>query len=148
MKKVIFLAFVAMVSFLLVACDSVTTSPKEGTTTTTTTTAYVNQDVEALKTQLIAAGYELDKRDADSVAYYNENAVNLRYDITVTVTDVYLGYINQVEQWCELVGFYSESDAMAFTAGIDAVDQSGMLYFRHGSAVVITYAETTIAALS
>lgn len=164
MKRLLLVTIFALSTFIMISCDTATTVPNDTATTasndtattesndtnvvTTDTGSQNNADVEALMTQLIAAGYELDERDADSVAYYNENAVNLRYNISVTVTEVYLGYVNQVERWAELVGFVSEADAIAYTNGIAAVDTSGMLYFRHGSAVVITYSQDTIDALS
>ncbi|MDD3477661.1 MAG: hypothetical protein PHP32_02185 [Candidatus Izemoplasmatales bacterium] len=142
--------------FILSACDVTTTSPKEGTNTTTTTlsssttttTEDESADLAYLKNKLLDAGYDLDKRDDDSVAYYNANAVNAAYGIDVEVTEVYLGYVNQVEHWAELIGFDSVEDAQTYASAVDATGAEGLLYFRYGQAVVITYAQETIDALS
>ncbi len=145
MRKILLWAIVMMVSLTFLGCDVATTSPNGDEETTQ---AQANTDVDQLKSLLIAEGYGLDERDAESVEYYNSHAVNDTYSIDVTVLEVYLGYVNQVERWAELIGFESVTDAQTFTSAIDSQDTSGMLYYRLGTAVVITYSQDTIDALS
>lgn len=150
MKKLILSSIILTLCLITLGCDLTTTLVKGGniTSETTTTSTPANTDIDYIKSLLIQEGYSLDERDNDSVAYYNTNAVNERYNITVTVTEVYLGYVNQVDRWAEVVGFIAESDAIAFTTAIDTLGESGLLYYREGTVVVITFSQDTIDALT
>lgn len=137
MKKLMLLILVSIFTFSLVGCGN--DSDDGGNN---------NAVLPNIKTTLEAEGYVFEQRNADAITYYNNNAVNTKYSIDVTVTDLYIAYIDGSQAWMELIEFSSAAEADEFTSGIDTLDTSGLLYHKEGSVVVITYTQTTIDALN
>ncbi len=161
MKKAFYLMLMSLLLFVFVACDTTegggkglivgdeTTTESQETTTVaqeTTTAAVVN--VTSVKSILEAEGYVFEQRDQSSIDYYTENAVNAKYSISVTITDLYVAYVNTSERWLELIAFSTTSQADEFVAAVDELDTTGLLVFQQGEVVVITYSEATITALN
>lgn len=93
-------------------------------------------DLNDIKTQLEGIGYVFEQRDDDARTYYNNKAVNEEYAIDVTLTDLYIGYINETEGWLELLEFESASDCAEF---IENTTESGYNIYHQGDTAFITF---------
>ncbi len=96
-----------------------------------------------VKSILTNAGYELEQRDQESIDYFQENRVNSLYDLSVTITDLYVGYLNG-GSWIELVEMSSESEAVAYETALNETGE-GYLLYRSGTTVLYTFSEDTYA---
>ena len=127
------------------AATTTTTSPATTTTTATTTvatTAATNTDVDDIVAILNANGYTLTVHDTSSIAYFTTNTLENNYGISVTVTDLIMGDVN-ANDWIQLVGFASEADAIAYENALSTLD-GGELYYRNGTAVLLTYSQNAL----
>lgn len=97
----------------------------------------------AVKGILTDAGYELEQRDQESIDYFQENRVNNLYGLSVTITDLYVGYLNG-GSWIELVEMSSESEAIAYETSLSETGE-GYLLYRSGTTVLYTFSEDTYA---
>jgi len=124
--------------------DSVTNTvtTEELTTEVPTTFSGVNADVQAIVQILNANSYMLTVHDASSIAYFTTNTLVNNYGIDVTVTDLIMGDVSGSD-WIQLVGFASEADAIAYANALDTLD-GGELYYREGTAVLLTYSQTAL----
>lgn len=98
-----------------------------------------------IKTTLEGIGYVFEQRDDDARAYYNTNAVNDTYDIDVTLTDLYIGYVNETQGWLEILEFESADDCTTF---VNAVSSTDMLVYWEGNTAFITYSTDATGAFS
>lgn len=170
MKKVLIILFAFMFLLGLTACDkgylgddsssttavettsgnqtdATTTTESAATTTqtqTTTTeeTSAENTDVEDIVAILNANGYSLTVHDASSIEYFTQNTLVNNYGIDVTVTDLIMGDVN-ANDWIQLVGFETEADAIAYANALSSLD-GGELYYRNGTAVLLTYSQDAL----
>ena len=90
----------------------------------------------SIKEELEGIGYVFEQRDADAIEYYNNKAVNEEYSIDVSLTDLYIGYINETTGWLELLEFESVADAESY---VDGTSESGYIVYREGNVVFITF---------
>jgi hypothetical protein len=101
------------------------------------------ETLESVKTTLVSAGYSLSQRDADGMAYFQENIINTPYGLSVTVTDLYVGYVDG-SRWMELVELSSESEANAYAEALANAGE-GHLIYQNGNVVMYTFSEETSA---
>lgn len=153
MKKGFSVFFVLLLITILVACDkgylgeddpSLTTTTTMATTTTTTTTTgqatTANTDVDDIVAILNANSYSLTVHDTNSIQYFVTNTLENNYGIYVTVTDLIMGDVSG-NDWVQVVGFDSETDAISYVNALSTLD-GGELYYRNGTAVLLTYSQT------
>jgi len=93
---------------------------------------------------LETGGYVMESRDADSIAYFQLNMVNDKYDLVTTVVSCWLGYVNQVERWVEVVQFSSENEAQSYETALGIEATEGRLVYRQTTVVLVTYSQDTI----
>jgi hypothetical protein len=92
-----------------------------------------------------ADGYAFTVRDAESIQYYEDNMVNLKFDVVLNVTGVFLGYVDQTERWAEVVEFATKDDAIAYRTKLVEENIVGRLVYLDGNVVVLTFSNQTIA---
>lgn len=168
MKKILNLLIVFLLVVGLASCDkgslgeedpAVTTTAAAATTTlagatttlavttaSTTTAAAVttaNTDVDDIVAILNTNNYTLTVHDTSSIQYFTDNTLVANYGIDVTVTDLIMGDVN-TNGWIQLVGFETEADAIAYENALSTLD-GGELYYRNGTAVLLTYSQTALA---
>ena len=112
------------------------------TTTAVETTANTNTDVDEIVAILSANSYLLTTHDASSIQYFTANTLVSNYGIDVTVTDLIMGDVS-ASDWIQLIGFASEADAIAYANVLSTLD-GGELYYRNGTAVLLTYSQTAL----
>lgn len=151
MKKLSVLLLMFLFVFGLYACDQggyLGEDPVSTTTTATTTTAVTTQapagntDVDEIVAILNNNSYSLTVHDASSIQYFTENTLENNYGINVTVTDLIMGDVN-ANDWIQIVGFASEADAISYASVLDTLD-GGELYYRNGTAVLLTYSQNAL----
>lgn len=149
MKRFVSFIVVLLLVVTLVACDkgylgedTVSTTTASGTTTTAATTAATNTDVDDIVSILNTNGYGLTVHDASSIDYFTTNTLVNNYGISVTVTDLIMGDVNG-NDWIQLVGFALEADAIAYANALSTLD-GGELYYRNGTAVLLTYSQNAL----
>lgn len=148
MKKVLVLAFVFLLAMGLTSCDRgylEEDDPSVSTTTTTTISSQSlnsNADVDYIVAILNANSYLLTVHDASSIQYFTANTLENNYGIYVTVTDLIMGDVN-ANDWVQVVGFGSEADAISYANALSTLD-GGELYYRHGTAVLLTYSQNAL----
>jgi len=128
MKRLLYVILAITLSFSIFACDSAG-----------------SKTADDMKSILEDGGYVLTQRDAESITYYQDTQINQKYDLDVTVEDLYVGYVNSTERWMELIVLSSESEAEDFQAELNIEATEGRLVYRDGSVVLITYSSETIA---
>jgi hypothetical protein len=92
-----------------------------------------------------ADGYAFTVRDAESIQYYEDNMVNLKFDVALDVTGVFLGYVDQTERWAEVVEFATKDDASAYRTKLVEENIDGRLVYLDGNVVVLTFSSQTVA---
>lgn len=101
------------------------------------------ESIDSVKDTLVSAGYSLEQRNADGMAYFEENIINEPYGLAVTVTDLYVGYLDG-GSWIELVELSTESEAIAYSLALSNAGE-GHLIYQTGRVVFYTFAEETYA---
>ncbi len=101
-----------------------------------------NQAADVIDT-LEEDGYVLETRDEDSREYYQANMVNSKYDLSLDVTELYVGYVNVTERWVEIVVLKNESQATEFYDALMVEATSGRFVVRVDTVVIITFSEAT-----
>jgi hypothetical protein len=156
MKKLSVLLLMFLFVFGLYACDQggylgedpASTTTTAATTTAATTTAVTTQapagntDVDEIVAILNNNSYNLTVHDASSIQYFTENTLENNYGINVTVTDLIMGDVN-ANDWIQIVGFASEADAISYASVLATLD-NGELYYRNGTAVLLTYSQNAL----
>ncbi len=104
-----------------------------------TTTNQANDVIDTLEED----GYVLETRDEDSREYYQANMVNSKYDLSLDVTELYVGYVNVTERWVEIVVLKNESQATEFYDALMVEATSGRFVVRVDTVVIITFSEAT-----
>ncbi len=103
------------------------------------------QEVQAFLDIMETDGYVFTQRDQDAMAYYEENMINLKYDLDVEVDDYYIGYVNSTERWAEVIVLANETQATGFQTELNAEAVEGRLVLRDGNIVLITFSAATIS---
>ncbi|MFH0992990.1 MAG: hypothetical protein V1761_01420 [bacterium] len=104
-----------------------------------------NQDIQEFLAVMEADNYVFTQRDEDAMNYYEENMINVKYDLDVEVSDLYVGYVNSSERWAEVIILASEAQATAFQSALNAEAEAGRLVLRDGSIVLITFSTATVS---
>ncbi len=104
-----------------------------------------NQDVQAFLGIMEADEYVFEQRNQEAMAYYEENMINVKYDLDVKVEDYYIGYVNNTERWAEVIVLANEAQATGFQTELNAEAVEGRLVLRDGSIVLITFSAATIS---
>lgn len=132
MKKVFAgFAFLFVMLFVLAACGGDDDSNDNN-----------NESASVIST-LEAAGYVMSKRDADSTTYYETNHVNQKFDLSLDVTDLYIGYINEVERWVEVIVMKNESQATTLKNKLVEEAEFGRFVIQEGSVIILTFSQET-----
>lgn len=126
-RKVLMLMFSVLFSIALVGCAS-----------------SDSNTAKEMKDTLTDAGYVLEARDSDSIAYYEEHVLNDTYGVPATVKELYVGYINETERWVELIVFANGDQAAVYAQAIYAEGATGKLVVVRDSVVLLTYSTDTV----
>ena len=97
--------------------------------------------LSSIKDKLEEIGYVFEQRNADAIEYYNNKAVNEAFDIDVTLTDLYIGYVDSDQHWLELLVFENDEDAASYHENCDA----GYIIYREGNVLFITFWDGAMA---
>lgn len=97
--------------------------------------------LSSIKDKLEDIGYVFEQRDDDAITYYNNKAVNEAFEVDVTLTDLYIGYVDSNQHWLELLVFDSEGDAQDYVDNCDA----GYIIYREGNVLFITFWDGAMA---
>jgi|GEM_PF-1874303 len=146
MKKM-FLICALLLGFTLAACSEegdTTNDPGDDTKEVDNNDdATTGESIDSVKDTLVSAGYSLEQRNADGMAYFEENIINEPYGLAVTVTDLYVGYLDG-GSWIELVELSTESEAIAYSLALSDAGE-GHLIYQTGRVVFYTFSEDTYA---
>jgi len=104
----------------------------------------VDTTITTVISTLEAGSYVMESRDAESIAYFQLNMVNNKYDLNTTVVSCWLGYVNQVERWVEVVEFSTVAEAESYVVELGIEATEGRLVYRDGNVVLATYSQDTI----
>ncbi len=139
MKKLLGLTIVLFLAFFFVSCDDENYKIKE-----------VDSGISCIyiKSTLEDDGYDFDYMDHDYVQDYNTNSVNSVYSINVTVTDMFVGYLNN-QNWVAIIIFDDSTEAQTYYDAVDTQNTTGLLLYKYGVAntVVVTYTQSVIDTL-
>ena len=129
MKKRLFsMIFIFILALALASCDSAG-----------------GKEIDDVIDTLTDAGYVLEERDAESIAYYQANNLRTTYGVSDGVVEgLYAGYINSTERWVEIVVMESVEQANALAAAIHAEGATGKLVLVKDTVVLITFSTETI----
>lgn len=151
MKKLLTLILAVLFTLGLSACEkgyigeddpTQTTNSPSSTTQVVQTTSASNNYVDDIVAILNSNSYVLTSHDASSIQYFTENTLENNYQVYVTVTDLIMGDVGGSD-WVQVIGFSSESEAITFTDALDTSD-GGELYYRSGTAVLLTYSQNAL----
>lgn len=126
-KKMFMILFALLLSLSLAGCSS------EGAATS-----------KEMRDILTDAGYVLEARDSDAMAYYQENVLLDTYDVDATVKELYVGYINSTERWVELIVLADGDQAAVYAQAIYAEGATGKLVVVDGPVILLTYSTDTV----
>jgi hypothetical protein len=88
-------------------------------------------------------GYVFEERDNDSKSYYQTNMINEKFDLSLEVTALYVGYINSNERWVEIVALKNESQAEDFKQALVNESIEGRLIIQESNVIIITFSQDT-----
>jgi len=146
MKKLFMICALLMV-FTLAACggeEANNSDPEDNSKEVDNNDdSTTGESLDSVKDTLVNAGYSLEQRNADGMAYFQANIINEPYGLDVTVTDLYVGYLDG-GSWIELVELSSESEAIAYSLALSNAGE-GHLIYQTGRVVFYTFSEETYA---
>ena len=90
-------------------------------------------------------GYVFEIRDEDSTAYYENDIVNIPYELDVDVVELYVGYVDGSARWAEVVVLKSVDDANQYKAKLDLEATSGRFVIQEENIILITFSQETNA---
>ena len=88
-------------------------------------------------------GYVLEKRDDESMDYYQTNMVNDKYDLNVDVVELYVGYVDGSERWAEIIVLKDASQAEAFYDELMIEDYPDRFVILKDNTVILTFSSDT-----
>ena len=129
MNKRFFAAILIFVlAVLLASCDSSASNPTDD-----------------LLDTLTGAGYVMEERDAESIAYYQANTLRTTYAVEDGVVEkLYVGYIDGTERWVEVVTLANTQQANSYAQAIYAEGATGKLLIVKNEVILITFSTETI----
>ncbi|XFA98691.1 hypothetical protein ACAG96_07425 [Candidatus Izemoplasma sp. B36] len=123
--------------------DQTTVAPTTAAPTTEApTTAATNTDVDDIVAILNANSYTLTVHNASAIQYFTDNTLVANYGLSVTCTDLIMADVNG-NDWVQVMGFATEADAIAYANHLDTLD-GGEMYYRNGTAVLLTYSQAAL----
>ena len=90
-------------------------------------------------------GYVFEIRDEDSTAYYENDIVNIPYELDVDVVELYVGYVDGSARWAEVVVLKTVGEAEQYKAKLDLEGTAGRFVIRQENIVLITFSQETNA---
>lgn len=88
-------------------------------------------------------GYILEERDKDSVQYYQTNMVNDKYTLDLEISELYIGYVNEIERWAEIIIFEDFDQASEFYDELMIEASLGRYVIQEEHIIIITFSDET-----